>query len=337
LHVKLFEVIGSPTTSRPRDGATVRLIAAVLSVLTACLALTACSTIGEREGIAVGSDGEITAVTTTNFITDLVHQVGGDRVKVIGLMGPGVDPHLYKASAGDVEDLRDADVIFYGGLYLEAKLEDVLEEVGEAKPVFAVTDRIPRELLLDAPSGAPEEEEYDPHVWFDVQLWKYAVDEVEAGLIEVDPEGAGTYRANAERYRKRLDALDREIRREIESIPAGRRVLVTSHDAFRYLGRRYGIDVAAIQGLSTAAEATTDDIERVADVIADRGVKAVFIESSVPPQTIDAVLASAREKGQDAVVGGELFSDAAGREGTPEGTYIGMLRSNVKHLVEGLR
>lgn len=300
-------------------------------------ALSGCSNIGEKEGVKIGSGGEITAVTTTNFITDLVHQVGGDRVEVIGLMGAGVDPHLYKASAGDVEDLRDADVIFYGGLFLEAKMEDVFEEVGESKPVFAVTDRMPRDRLLSAPSGAPEEEEFDPHVWFDVSLWKYAVEEVKDGLVEVDPEGAATYRANARAYLRRLDALDREIRRKIETIPARRRVLVTSHDAFRYLGRRYGIDVAAIQGLSTAAEATTSDIERVSGVIADRGVKAVFVESSVPPQTIDAVLASARQKGQDAVVGGELFSDAAGQEGTPEGTYIGMLRSNVEHLVEGLR
>jgi len=305
--------------------------------LLAAMVLAGCSNIGEREGLTVGSKGEVRAVTTTNFITDLVHQVGGDRVEVIGLMGPGVDPHLYKASAGDVEDLRKADVIFYGGLYLEAKMEDVFEEVGESKPVFAVTDRMPRSRLLDAPSGAPQDEEYDPHVWFDVSLWKYAVDEVEAGLIEVDPAGASTYRANARRYRRKLDALDREVARRLRSIPAGRRVLVTSHDAFRYLGRRYGIDVAAIQGLSTAAEATTADIERVAGTIADRGVKAVFVESSVPPQTIDAVLASARKRGQDAIIGGELFSDAAGREGTPEGTYVGMLRSNVKHLVEGLR
>lgn len=323
LHVKLSDVK--------------RLAAAIAIAIASLGALVGCSNIGDREGVSLGKGGEITAVTTTNFITDLVHQVGGDRVEVIGLMGAGVDPHLYKASAGDVEDLRDADVIFYGGLFLEAKMEDVFEEVGDSKPVFAVTDGMPRDELLDAPSGAPEDEEYDPHVWFDVSLWKYAVAEVRDGLIEVDPAGAETYRANARRYLRELDELDREVRRRIETIPERRRVLVTSHDAFRYLGHRYGIDVAAIQGLSTTAEATTADIERVAGVIADRGVKAVFVESSVPPQTIDAVLASAREKGQDAVVGGELFSDAAGQSGTPEGTYIGMLRSNVEHLVEGLR
>ena len=300
-------------------------------------ALAGCSTIGEKEGVTVGSGGEVKAATTTNFITDLVHQVGGERVEVTGLMGAGVDPHLYKASAGDVEDLRNADVIFYSGLYLEAKMEDVFEEIGESKPVFAVTDRMPRDQLLAAPSGAPAEEEYDPHVWFDVSLWMYAVKEVRDGLIEVDPAGADTYRANARRYLKQLDALDREVRRKLQTIPAGRRVLVTSHDAFRYLGQRYGIDVAAIQGLSTAAEATTSDIERVAAVISDRGVKAVFIESSVPPQTIESVLASAEQQGQAAKVGGELYSDAAGEDGTPEGTYIGMLRSNVDHLVEGLR
>ena len=323
-------------TGRPAKWRRSRVAVLVLLITGLATLAGGCSTIGEKEGIDLETGGEITAVTTTNFITDLVHQVGGDRVNVIGLMGAGVDPHLYKASAGDVEDLREADVIFYGGLLLEAKLEDVFEEVGETKPVFAVTARIPREKLLAAPSGAPAEEEFDPHVWFDVSLWKYAVEQVRDGLVEVDPDGESNYRANARRYLRRLEALDREVARKLATIPARQRVLVTSHDAFRYLGRRYDLDVAAIQGLSTAAEATTDDIERIAEIIAKRGVNAVFVESSVPSQTIEAVLASARQQGQDAMVGGELYSDAAGEEGTPEGTYEGMLRSNVNHLVEGL-
>lgn len=309
-----------------------------LLILGAMAALAVgCSNVGESTESPASGDGEVKVVTTTNFITDTVRQIGGDRVSVEALMGAGVDPHLYKASAGDVTALREADIIFYSGLYLEAKMEEVLEEIGESRPVFAVTESMPREDLLEAPVGAPAEEEYDPHVWFDPTLWSHAAETVRDRLIEVDPDGAGTYNRNAETFLAGIDRMDRKAKQAINSIPAGRRVLVTSHDAFRYLGERYDIDVEAIQGLSTAAEATTDDIERIATLIADRGVKAVFVESSVPPQTVEAVLASAGEKGQEAVIGGELFSDAAGEEGTPEGTYQGMFVSNVNLLAEGLR
>ncbi len=310
--------------------------AALALALVGLLTVAGCGALGEKVGES-GGQGPVAVVTTTNFITDLAEKVGGDRVTVSGLMGPGIDPHLYKASAGDVTDLRNADIVFYGGLYLEAKMQEVFEEIGKSKPVYAVTAEMPRERLLAAPSGAPDGEEFDPHVWFDVSLWEYAVKQVRDGLIEVDPEGEATYRRNADAYLDRLDRLDRETERRLATIPERRRVLVTSHDAFRYLGQRYGLDVEAIQGISTATEATTSDIERVAGVIAARGVKAIFVESSVPPQTIEAVLAAARERGQDAVVGGELFSDAAGQAGTPEGTYIGMVESNVDHLVKGLR
>jgi manganese/zinc/iron transport system substrate-binding protein len=216
-------------------------------------------------------------------------------------------------------------------------MEEVLDEIGQGRPVYAVSEAIPEDRLLDPPGGASEEEEFDPHVWFDPALWKYAALAVRDGLIDVDPEGAPVYRRNASRFVAALGRLDRQSRRLLSRIPESRRVLVTSHDAFRYLGRRYDVEVAAIQGLSTAAEATTQDIERISDLIAERGVKAVFIESSVPRQTLEAVLASARDKGQDAVVGGELYSDSAGEAGTPEGTYPGMFRSNIEQIAEGLR
>lgn len=296
-----------------------------------------CSNLGERNGLEVSGDGPVRVVTTANFITDTVRQIGGDRVSVSALMGPGVDPHLYKASAGDVNDLREADVIFYGGLYLEAKMQEVLEEIAESRPAFAVTEDIPRDSLLRAPGDAPAEEEYDPHVWFDAELWIYAARTVRDRLIEVDPAGETTYRRNAKQFIADAKALDREAARRLASVPERRRVLVTSHDAFRYLGRKYGVEVAAIQGLSTATEATTADIERIARLIAQRGVRAVFIESSVPSQTVDAVLASARRMGQQAEVGGELYSDAAGQDGTPEGTWAGMFESNLDLLVGGLR
>ena len=312
-------------------------LTALFALAATTLLLAGCSNVGERNGMTDSGDGQVEVVTTTNFITDTVRQVGGERVSVDALMGPGVDPHLYKASAGDVTALREADVIFYGGLYLEAKMQEVMEEISDSRPVFAVTESMPRERLLDAPVNATAEEEFDPHVWFDPLLWSYAVETVRDRLTEVDPGGAEVYRRNAEDFLAGIDRMDADAKRELSAIPAERRVLVTSHDAFRYLGRRYDLDVEAIQGLSTAAEATTDDIERIAGLIADRGVKAVFVESSVPQQTVEAVLASAREKGQEVVIGGELYSDAAGEDGTPEGTYRGMFESNVDLLAEGLR
>ena len=280
------------------------------------------------------SGRDVRVVTTTNFITDLAREVGGDRVEVTGLMGPGVDPHLYKASARDVRTLRQADLVVYGGLDLEGKMEDVFEELGRRRPVTAVTDGISREKLLDTDQA---DETYDPHVWFDVTLWMDAARETARALTQVDPAGEATYRANADAYVAELRELDAEVRRDIASIPEESRVLVTSHDAFRYFGRRYGLEVVAIQGISTATEATTADIERVAQVVADRRLKGVFLESSVPQQTIDAVLDAARDRGQPARIGGELYTDAAGDEGTPEGTYAGMVRANVDKIVEALR
>jgi manganese/zinc/iron transport system substrate-binding protein len=276
----------------------------------------------------------VRVVTTTNFITDLARQVGGDRVAVEGLMGPGVDPHLYKASAGDVKKLTRADVVLYGGLELEGKMGDVFAKLGETRPTVAVTRDFPRSQLRPEP-GFPGR--HDPHVWFDVRLWAYAARTAADALSELDPHHRAEYARNLERYLERLRALDAYARERFASVPRRQRVLVTSHDAFHYLGARYDVDVVAIQGVSTATEATTADVERVARVIARRGVKAVFVESSVPRQTIDAVLASARRQGGVARVGGELFSDAAGEEGTPEGTYEGMVRHNVDTIVDGLR
>ena len=260
--------------------------------------------------------------------------VGGDRVEVTGLMGPGVDPHLYKASAGDVDALREADLIFYGGLELEGRMADLLEEVGRTRRTRAVTDGIPRRLLR---VSAAFKGRHDPHVWFDVTLWKHATRTVAEEYERLDPTHAAGYETRARRYAARLDRLDAEVRRRVAQVPERSRVLVTSHDAFHYFGRRYGFEVAAIQGVSTQTEATTADIERVAKVIAERRLKAVFVESSVPRQTIDAVLAAAAKRGQRARVGGQLFSDAAGDPGTPEGTYLGMVRHNVEAIVEGLR
>jgi manganese/zinc/iron transport system substrate-binding protein len=254
-------------------------------------------------------------------------------VEVTGLMGPGVDPHLYRAGADDVRALREADVIFYGGLNLEGRMAELFAEMGESRPTRAVTDDIPRESLL-APQTAAEE--YDPHVWFDVTLWMQAARTVADTLSELDPGSAGLYRANLDAYLTELRALDAEIAERLATIPPERRLLVTSHDAFEYFGRRYGMEVAGIQGISTAAEATTADIERIAGLVAERRLPAVFVESSVPRQTIDGLVAAAAQRGVQVSVGEELYTDAAGAPGTPEGTYIGMVRANVDRIVAAL-
>jgi len=289
---------------------------------------------GDASAAEIG-DRKVRVTTTTNFITDTVRQIGGERVQVTGLMGPGVDPHLYKASAGDVRTLRDADVIVYGGLQLEGKMADLLDELGERQTTVAITKDIPREGLLEPPAGVAEQ--YDPHVWFDVTKWMYAARTTAAALKQADPGHAEVYDRNLERYLTELEKTDGYVKRRIAEIPERRRLLVTSHDAFEYFGRRYGMEVAAIQGISTAAEATTADVQRVAKLLAERDVRAAFVESSVPRQTIEAVLAAARQQGGDARIGGELFADAAGDEGTPEGTYVGMVRANADTIAEGLK
>lgn len=314
-----------------------RLVAfSVAALLLVAAALVAgCSDSGGDASASEIADRKVKVTTTTNFITDTVRQIGGDRVEVTGLMGPGVDPHLYKASADDVSKLRDADAIVYGGLQLEGKMADLLDELEERQTTVAITRDIPRERLLEPEADVAEQ--YDPHVWFDVTTWMYAARTTAATLKQKDPENAELYDRNLERYLAELEDADRYVEQRMGEIPERQRVLVTSHDAFEYFGRRYDVDVAAIQGISTATEATTADVQRVAKLLSDRDVSAVFIESSVPRQTIDGVLAAARDEGQEAEVGGELFTDAAGEEGTPEGTYVGMVRSNADKIARGLK
>lgn len=277
--------------------------------------------------------GAVQVVTTTNFITDLVQQVGGDRVKVEGLMGPGVDPHLYKASAGDVRKLTRAELVFYGGLDLEGKMVEILERNPKAT---AVTFRMPRDRLLNPAASMPSSMRQDPHVWFDVQLWKFTVGVVRDALAKIDPASADLYRSRAEAYSRRLDQLDAFVKQQAARIPQAQRVLITAHDAFGYFGRAYGFEVRGVQGISTVAEAGARDIRILADFIVERKVKAVFIETSVPQRTIDAVVQAVRSRGFQTKVGGSLYSDAAGSSGTPEGTYVGMVESNIRVIVGGL-
>lgn len=276
---------------------------------------------------------KLNVTTTVNFVSDLAQQIGGDRVNVSFLMGPGVDPHLYKASAGDVRKLGQADLIFYGGLFLEGKMGDLLEENPRA---VAVSDAIPRERLIQPKGGFAGRYAFDPHIWFDVTLWKFAAGHVRDALSRVDPANRTTYANNAQTYLARLDQLDAFVKQQIARVPQNQRVMITAHDAFSYFGRRYGVEVRGLQGVSTAVEAGARDVQELANFLASRKIRAIFVESSVPERTVNAVVQAARAKGWNLKVGGKLYSDAAGDPGTPEGTYVGMVEHNVRTFVAAL-
>jgi len=274
------------------------------------------------------------AAATVGMIADIVREVAGDHAAVEGIIGEGVDPHLYKPTRQDVVTLSQADIVFYNGLMLEGKMGDVLVRVArKGKPVYAVTEEILDQgdyVLTDA------SQHYDPHVWMDVQGWIRAVDVVAKGLSEFDPENKDFYLANAEVYREKLEQLDNYARTVIASIPENQRVLVTAHDAFNYLGRAYGLDVRGIQGLSTESEAGVRDIEKLIDFLVERNIPAVFVETSVADKNVRALVEGAKARGHSVKIGGALFSDAMGAPQTYEGTYIGMIDHNVTTIVRAL-
>jgi len=300
-----------------------------LAALVAGALAVAC---GAREGAGPGAL-RLEVVATTSLVADLVRNVGGQHVSVTSLMGPGVDPHLYRARAGDVERLSGAAVVFYSGLHLEAKLSEVLERLGDRRPVVAVTDAIDRSLLLAPPEFAGA---FDPHVWFDVSLWMQALGPVRAALAAADPANAGTYAANERAYGETLAALHEYVRGRAAEVPEPTRVLVTAHDAFNYFGRAYGFEVRGLQGISTVTEAGTADVQGLAELVAERRIPALFVESSVPRRSIEAVQAAVRTRGFSVRIGGQLYSDALGDPGTPAGTYEGMVRHNVDTIVGAL-
>jgi manganese/zinc/iron transport system substrate-binding protein len=272
-------------------------------------------------------------VTTTGMIADAARNVGGDKVKVTALMGPGVDPHLYKASEGDVTRMADADLILYNGLHLEGSMANVLEKIGARANTFAAGSAIDEARLLTPPQfkGA-----HDPHIWFDVGLWIYVVEGIRDKLIESDIENAETYKENAANYLDRLDSLHAYVKEQSERIAPSQRILITAHDAFNYFGRAYGFEVRGLQGISTAAEAGTADVKDLAKFIAAKKVPAIFVESSVPVRTIEAVQAAVKARGFEVKIGGQLFSDAMGNPKTPEGNYIGMVSHNINTIVSAL-
>lgn len=299
-----------------------RALGAMLLLAAGCMAETA------------HAEPVVKAAATTGMVADLVRQVGGDRVEVAQLMGPGVDPHLYKPTAADASKLGRADVIFYSGLMLEGRMGDLFARLGRSgRKVYPITESVPEDRLLEP---AEFEGHYDPHLWFDVDLWARTVPTIVEGLSAVDPAGRETYAKNGEALSARMAELDAWCRESAATLPAEKRVLVTSHDAYNYFGRAYGFKVVGLQGVSTVSEAALADMASLADFIRTQGVKAIFVESSVNPAAIRRVAEDAGVK-----VGGEIFSDALGepgetRGGFDVGTYDGMVRHNMSTIVRAL-
>jgi manganese/zinc/iron transport system substrate-binding protein len=305
-----------------------RLIMTIV-FLTLAASLAACSSTSAFTSAA----NKVKVTATIGMIADVARNIGGEQVEVIGLMKAGVDPHLYKATQGDLKKLEDADIVFYNGLHLEGKMAEILEKLNEKKPSVAVSKNIDKSRLMAG--GATSQ--FDPHIWFDVSLWMEAAETIRDELIALDPANETNYRRNAEAYIAKMNDLHEYTKAQIASIPQESRVLVTAHDAFGYFGAAYAIEVKGLQGISTASEAGIKDVSDLRDFLVNKKIKAVFVESSVPRKTIEAVVDGAKQKGHTVQIGGQLFSDAMGEEGTEEGTYLGMVRHNVETIVKALQ
>ena len=292
--------------------------------------VTACAPAGDADP---GNAGPV-VVATTGMIGDLAFRIAGDRATVVTLMATGVDPHLFRPSEGDVRRMASADLIFYNGLHLEGKMGEILSRMERSRPVVALGDAVPEDRLLEL-SGY--QGLHDPHLWFDVRLWALTVDPMLEALTGLMPEHAVELVDRANEVRAGLMELDRWVEEQIAGIPGDRRVLITAHDAFGYFGARYGIRVVGLQGISTAAEAGLQDVNRLVNLIVSRKIPAIFVESSVPRRSIESVVDACINRGHTVRIGGELFSDAMGPAGTPEGSYDGMVRLNVRTITEALR
>ncbi len=278
--------------------------------------------------------GKLKVVVTTTMLTDLVKNIGGDLIELQGLMGAGVDPHLYKASEGDVSKLFNSDIIFYNGLHLEGKLVAVFEKMDTQKTTVALGEFLAKDGLIGSDYFASN---YDPHVWFNIQYFKEFSDKVTSVLSEKDPKNAASFTANNLAFQQELDLLHTAVVNTIATLAPEKRILVTAHDAFNYFGKAYGFKVVGLQGLSTATEAGVQDVQKLSDYIIANKVKAIFIESSVPRRTIEALEAAVLSKGHQISIGGSLYSDALGDAGSVEGTYVGMFLYNVKTIVNALQ
>jgi manganese/zinc/iron transport system substrate-binding protein len=281
------------------------------------------------------ADDTLNIVATTTMLADLSKVIGGEHVNVNGLMGPGIDPHLYQASAGDVTLMQNADIVVYNGLHLEGKMGEIFQSLADrGSTVICIEDGLPKDQLL---SWEDDSSVHDPHIWFDVSLWKSAAKTVAGRLSEADPDHLGDYKKNLEAYTSELEALDTYIKDRIKEIPEEQRVLITAHDAFQYFGKAYGLEVRGLQGISTDAEAGTADVSSLAEFITKRKIKAIFVESSVPPKTIEALQAAVKSKGFDVTIGGELYSDSLGGENSGAESYLLTVKANVDTIAGALK
>lgn len=286
------------------------------------------------ETVIYKQEGRLLVVTTTGLIADAVKNIAGNTVDVIALMGPGVDPHLYKATHGDVRKIAQADVLLYNGLHLEGKMISVFEKTRTARTVVAVSKDVPERMLIALDESGKS---YDPHIWFDVSLWKYAVETIKATLQREDPAHADLFEANAQRYLHTLDSLHSWVQQSLEQIPESQRVLITAHDAFGYFGQAYDIHVRGLQGISTLSEFGLRDVTTLVDFIIDRKIKAIFMETSVSEKSIKAIVHGCEENDWPVRIGGSLYSDALGDERSGAHTYTGMVRANVNTIVNALK
>lgn len=307
------------------------MIATVLVVAFGLISmLTGCSS----QTTSVSED-KLSIVATTTMLADLAKCLGGDAVEVTGLMGPGIDPHLYQASAGDVTTMQNADVVLYGGLHLEGKMGDVFSALeGQDKTVICVGNGLDTNNLLQIEGS---DEGYDPHIWFDVSLWMSAANYVSECLSNADPDNSALYSERLESYIPKLEELDEYIVSRVSEIDEDSRVLITAHDAFKYFGKAYGFEVKGLQGISTGAEAGTADVSNLAQVIADNHIKAIFSESSVPIKTIESLQAAAAAKGFEVSIGGQLYSDSLGDAASGDDTYILTFKANINTIVDALK
>ena len=295
------------------------------------LFLSACSSSTEVEKKGSTTNEPIQIVTTIAQIGEPIQIIGGDRVEVESLMGPGVDPHLYEATQGDITTLQNAEIVLYSGLHLEGNMVDIFAKLQETKTILAFGESIDESRLLKDEEGA-----IDPHIWFDLDIWKDALNNATEVLKEYSPEDANYFEKNKQDYFAEIDELKKEALEKLSSIPDAQRVLVTAHDAFGYFGRMYDIEVVGLQGLSTEDEVGLSDIQSTVELLIEKQVPSVFIESSINQNSIQAVIEGAAKDGLKVELGGELFSDAMGEAGTDEGTYLGMYRHNVATIYQGL-
>lgn len=304
-----------------------------LALMAGVVSLAAC---GNEQADEVSEDNPLNVVATTSMIADLMETIGGENVSVEGLMGPGVDPHDYQPSTSDVNAMSEADIVAYNGLMLEERFVEVFEQLDE-RGIFTIimADALNEGELLD-PEEDEENLEYDPHIWFSVSHWETITTYVADQLSVKDPDNEDYYQENAEAYLVELGELRTYIEERIEEVPEQSRYLVTAHDAFQYFGEEFNFEVVGLQGLNTQTEAGTGDISQLADFLVDNEINAVFVESSVSPRNIEALIEAAGSRGHEVVNAGELYSDALGSEEDDAETYLKMYRANIDTIVDGL-